>query len=199
MARDSGPPPGELATGLRPASRDSAKPASDAAPCQRECRTAFFMTGGVNGRTRSPTRRITGWGPCREGSRPGVCRYATPPAFGGLCRPEVGVPAPARRVSGWGQCREGSHPGVCRYATPSAYGGLCRPEVGVPWPTRHPALRGTRREGSHPDGWGLRRRGPVGRGGGVKTGVPWVLTALRGRGRRRGRGRPPRTWRRCRC
>ena len=57
-----------------------------------------------------------------------------PPACGGLCRPEVGVPSRSR-ASGWlavrgfaVACCEGGwglrHPPAC--------GGLCRPEVGVP-------------------------------------------------------------------
>ena len=67
--------------------------------------------------------------------------------------------------------------------------------------------------GAIPTG-GVWARGPAGRGAGVNTwcehrrslagalprrSEPRVPTAPRGRGWRRGRGRPPRTWRRCRC
>ena len=43
-------------------------------------------------RGRARERHLLGWGQCRDGNHPGVRRYATPPASGGLCRPEVGVP-----------------------------------------------------------------------------------------------------------
>ena len=40
--------------------------------------------------------------------------------FGGLCRPEVGVPLPAGRDARWGTCREGRHDGgwVCAVRSP---------------------------------------------------------------------------------
>ena len=51
----------------------------------------------------------------------------SPPAFGGLCRPEVGVPLPARRSAWWHGRRDVHHQ------------ELNWPEVGVPLPARRSA------------------------------------------------------------
>ena len=53
MARDSGPPPGELATGLRPASRGSAKPAAMTPGPANVSAAPPFHAGGVCRRARS--------------------------------------------------------------------------------------------------------------------------------------------------
>ena len=65
------------------------------------------------------------------------------PAFGGLCRPEAGVPSRPRRRGG----RRSAFPG-----------GLCRPEAGVPSRPRRRAGRRSASPGGrrHHDGWRTR-------------------------------------------
>ena len=48
----------------------------------------------------------------RKASHSGTRGPSLPPAFGGLCRPEVGVPLPARRSAEWRGCRDLHHPGT---------------------------------------------------------------------------------------
>ena len=51
-----------------------------------------MLTERKRGRARK--RHLLGWGQRRDKNHPGVWRYATPPASGGLCRPEVGPVLP---------------------------------------------------------------------------------------------------------
>ena len=89
------PPPGELG-----------RPPVGTAP--RSGASGAMLTERKRGRARK--RHLLGWGQRRDKNHPGVWRYATPPASGGLCRPEVGVPFPARHERRQGPRREGSRP-----------------------------------------------------------------------------------------
>ena len=52
-------------------------------------------------RGRAPERHLLGWGQCRDLNHPGVRRYATPPASGGLCRAPPGeLPGGRRSLTG---------------------------------------------------------------------------------------------------
>ena len=78
-----------------------------------------------------------------------------PPAGGGLCRPEVGVPWPGRHSARWTGGRRaerprGEPPLDSGSFPPPAGGGLCRPEVGVPLPGRHSARWGGAERGTTP-------------------------------------------------
>ena len=69
-------------------------------------------------------RRGTG----RKASHSETRDPSLPPAFGGLCRPEVGVPLPARRSARWGRCRDLHHRGTGKYALSPRCAGRCRSE-----------------------------------------------------------------------
>ena len=62
-----------------------------------------MLTERKRGRARE--RHLLGWGQRRDGNHPGVWRYATPPASGGLCRPEVRRSKPSPRFLSRGDVR----------------------------------------------------------------------------------------------
>ena len=97
-----------------------------------------MLTERKRGRARK--RHLLGWGQRRDRNHPGAWRYATPPASGGLCRPEVGVPwrpVPSARMAVSLPCgvMRGSRdapPAGLRPAVPTGgrRGGRCRPPPG---------------------------------------------------------------------
>ena len=84
------PPPGELG-----------RPPVGTAP--RSGESGAMLTERKRGRARE--RHLLGWGQRRDGNHPGVWRYATPPASGGLCRPEVRRSKPSPRFLSLGDVR----------------------------------------------------------------------------------------------
>ena len=98
---------------------------------------ARLPAGGADQRSAFPCLRaaLARGGTCRDGRHTGTGRYVVRPPFGGLCRPEVGVPLPARH-----SCRLGYVPRRASYGNWAIRGSPAFRRA-VPGPTGRTAQR----------------------------------------------------------